>query len=132
MVVGIIGDHDPETLDALLAALNAAAGARQLLVVASTDLLHDADYDKVRDTDADTLKLITALDDKGLGKRWGYGNQLCCGIGPVLTAMRFARGRGCSAGTLLHYRNSGDDHPESRGSWVVGYGAVVFVVDAAP
>ena len=30
---------------------------------------------------------------------------------------------------LRHYRNSGDDHPESRGQWVVGYGAVIFSVE---
>ncbi|MDP6490694.1 MAG: AmmeMemoRadiSam system protein B [Kiritimatiellia bacterium] len=129
MVVGIIGDHDPRTRHELLEALEELAKTRQVLVVASTDLLHDADYDKVSATDRRTLDRITALDSKGLAESWSYRNQVCCGIGPVLTAMAYARARGATRGTLLRYRNSGDDHPESRGNWVVGYGAVVFTAD---
>jgi len=41
--------------------------------------------------------------------------------------MRFAAGQKCAQGTVLKYENSGDKHPESRGQWVVGYGAVVFL-----
>jgi len=43
--------------------------------------------------------------------------------------MNFAKAEGCTKGTLLYYRNTGDDFPESRGHWVVGYGTVVL---AAP
>lgn len=128
LVIGIIGDHDPETLKALVDALVNAAASKTLLVVASTDLLHDPDYDRVTAVDHRTLKHITALDDKALAKSWSYEQQVCCGIGPVLAAMHFARRQGCREGTLLQYRNSGDDHPESRGNWVVGYGAVIFTV----
>ena len=42
--------------------------------------------------------------------------------------LRFASQMGCRAGLRLYARNSGDDFPESRGEWVVGYGAVVFPV----
>ena len=129
MVVGIIGDHDGRTHKELLAALEALSKTRNVLVVASTDLLHDADYDKVTTTDHRTLERITALDSAGLAESWSYRNQVCCGIGPVLTAMAYARARGATKGTLLRYRNSGDDHPESRGNWVVGYGAVVFTAE---
>jgi len=126
LVVGIIGDHDPRTLKQLGEALKALAATRSILVVASTDLLHDADYDKVTRTDKGTLKHIAALDGPALAGSWDYRHQVCCGIGPVLAAMAYAREHGCKKGILLHYRNSGDDHPESRGQWVVGYGAVVF------
>ncbi len=129
LIVGIIGDHDARTRQELLEALEDLSGTHKLLVVASTDLLHDADYDKVTATDHRTLERITTLDSTGLAKSWGYRNQVCCGIGPVLTAMDYAHAQGCTAGTLLRYRNSGDDHPESRGNWVVGYGAVVFTAD---
>ncbi len=129
MIVGIIGDHDSRTRQELLEALEALSDTRKILVVASTDLLHDADYDRVTATDHKTLERITALDTSGLAESWDYRNQVCCGIGPVLTAMAYARARGCTGGTLLRYRNSGDDHPESRGNWVVGYGAVVFTAD---
>jgi MEMO1 family protein len=129
LVVGLFGDHDGRTAADLLEGLNGLAERKRIVVVASTDLLHDADYDRVTRTDRKTLEQIAALDDAGLAKRWTPREQPCCGLMPVLTAMRFAHAQGAEAGTVLHYRNSGDDHPDSRGQWVVGYGAVVF---AAP
>jgi AmmeMemoRadiSam system protein B len=51
-----------------------------------------------------------------------------CGIAPVITAMKYAQQQGCSKATVLRYRNSGDQFPESRGQWVVGYGAIAFTV----
>lgn len=126
VVVGLMGDHHPDTIDALVAGLQALGREQQVLVIASTDLLHDADYAKVTRTDHATLDCITALQTEALAATWSPHHQVCCGIGPVLTAMRIAAGAGCRDGRLLHYRNSGDDWPESRGEWVVGYGAVVF------
>ncbi len=129
LLIVLTGDHDPATLNALYNALTALGRHRALLVVASTDLLHDPDYETVRRTDAETLALITGLRRDRLAAAWSYGRQVCCGIAPVLTAMHVAEAAGCRTGSLLAYRNSGDDYPESRGEWVVGYGAVVF---AAP
>ena len=128
LVVGLIGDHDPAGIAELVDGLAALAKERAILVVASTDLLHDPDYTKVTETDRVTMQQIAAMDCKGLNKRWGYDMQVCCGIGPVLTVLQFAQRQGCKAGTVLRYRNSGDDFPESRGNWVVGYGAAVFCV----
>jgi AmmeMemoRadiSam system protein B len=96
-------------------------------VVASTDLLHDADWERVAKTDRVTLQQIAALQTERLNAAWSAGQQVCCGIGPVLTAMAFAQGMGVRQGEVLKYRNSGDDFPDSRGNWVVGYGAVAFV-----
>ena len=129
MVVALMGDHDPETLDALVGALDALSGKKRLLVVASTDMLHDPSYDLVTKTDKKTLLKLQAMDCEGLEKIWGYDKQILCGIGPVLAVMKFARGKGVKKGSVLYYRNSGDDFPESRGRWVVGYGAAVFAVD---
>jgi AmmeMemoRadiSam system protein B len=126
LVVGIMGEHTPETIQAMAQALHRLAAQRKIVVVASTDLLHDPDYELVTATDKHTLKLITSLDVTGLESAWRFDHQVCCGIGPVLTLMKFAELQGCKSGRLLYYRNSGDDYPESRGSWVVGYGAVVF------
>jgi AmmeMemoRadiSam system protein B len=130
LVIGLIGDHDPATIEALAAALNALAKKKRILVVASTDMLHDADYDLVTKTDKATLEKVKVMDSQGVFKRWSPSSQVFCGIGPVLTVMRFAEAQGCKQGTVLHYRNSGDDFPESRGQWVVGYGAVVFAAPA--
>lgn len=124
--VAIIGDHNADTLEDLLTVLKKCGRSRDILLLASTDLLHDADYHKVTQTDKETLQMISALDAQGLTSKWSYANQLCCGIGPVLTAMKWAAYHGCNAGSILQYRNSGDDFPESRGEWVVGYGAVAF------
>ena len=129
MVVALMGDHDPETLNAFVGALNVLAGKKRLLVVASTDMLHDPSYDLVTKTDEKTLEKLKIMDFQGLEKTWGYDNQILCGIGPVLAVTKFAIAQGCKKGSVLYYRNSGDDFPESRGRWVVGYGSVVFAVD---
>jgi len=129
MVVALMGDHEPETLDALVGALDALSGKKRLLVVASTDMLHDPSYDLVTKTDEKTLEKLQAMDCEGLEKTWGYDKQILCGIGPVLAVMKFAMGKGCKKGSVLYYRNSGDDFPEGRGRWVVGYGSAVFAVD---
>ncbi len=128
IIVGLVGDHDPKTLDDLAAALEALSKKKDIVVIASTDMLHDPDYQRVTRTDQDTLELLKAMDHKGIRKGWGYSRQTFCGVGPVLAAMRFAERKGCEKGTVLYYRNSGDDFPESRGRWVVGYGAAVFAV----
>lgn len=126
VAVGLIGGHAAGRPEALAAALCAAAAGRRLFVLASTDLLHDADYDRVRASDARTLRMMERLDSEGLNKAWSYETQVCCGIGPVLTAVETARLAGCRQGRLLFYCNSGDIDPSGRGQWVVGYGAMVF------
>jgi len=128
MIVGLVGDHDPRTLDDLAAGLEALSQKKRILVIASTDMLHDADYGLVTRTDKHTLEMVKIMDEAGIRKGWGYSRQTFCGIGPVLAAMRFAKQKGCEEGKVLFYRNSGDDFRESRGRWVVGYGAVVFAV----
>ena len=128
LVVGLIGDHDAAMLDGLVAALGKLAAGRKILVVASSDMLHDPNYDRVRKTDAATLRKVAAMDITGIMRAWDFDEQIFCGIGPVVAAMKFAQAQGCTRGTQLQYRNSGDDFPESRGQWVVGYGAVAFAV----
>ncbi len=129
IVVGIIGDHDSRTLDELVRALDRLSKKKKLLVVASTDMLHDADYALVSRTDRETLEKVAAMDVGGILNEWSYSKQLFCGVGPVVVAMRYAALKGCTDGTVLYYRNSGDDFPESRGRWVVGYGAAVFTAN---
>lgn len=129
LVVALIGDHDAKTMDGLVTALEFLAGKKKILVVASTDLLHNADYDLVTRTDKATLKKMEAMDVDGLAKTWSMSNQICCGIMPVLSAIKYAKGQGCKQGTMLFYRNNGDDDPSSRGNWVVGYGSVIFTTE---
>jgi AmmeMemoRadiSam system protein B len=128
LVVAILGDHDPATLNALVDALvELRSAGKRFYVVASSDMLHDANWNLVSATDAETLAIAETLDDAAVLARWSYDRQVFCGIGPVVALMRLARRCGASRGMVLRYRNSGDDHPESRGDWVVGYGAVAFL-----
>lgn len=128
LVLALIGANDPALTDMLADALHQLAQRKRVLVIASSDMLHDADYDRVRRTDQATLKRVAAMDTSGVLNAWDYTEQVFCGIGPVVTTLQFAHQQGCRKGTVLRYRNSGDDHPESRGQWVVGYGAVTFEV----
>jgi len=130
LVVALMGDHSPQSINQLVEGLTELAKTRKILVVASSDMLHDPDYDLVTRTDKATLKLVEAMDDKKLLQEWNYDHQIFCGMAPVVVAMRFAAGQKCAQGTVLKYENSGDKHPESRGQWVVGYGAVVFLAPA--
>ncbi len=126
LVVGLIGDHNPQTFDALAAGLEELAKIRKLLVIASSDMLHDPDYNLVTKTDRNSLKKVAAMQTDDLLQQWSYENQIFCGMSAVAVTMRFVKQQGVREGVVLHYRNTGDDHPESRGNWVVGYGAVVF------
>lgn len=126
LVIAIIGDHARKTADELVSALDELSRAKKVLVVGSTDMLHDPDYDLVTKTDRASLKLVEGMKADEILAGWSFNRQTFCGIMAVITTMRHAEARGCTQGTVLHYRNSGDDFPESRGEWVVGYGAVVF------
>lgn len=128
LVIALIGSHDAALIDALAAALQKLSRKKSLLVVASSDMLHDPNYELVRKIDQATLKKVTAMDTTGILKSWNYTQQVFCGIAPVITAMKYAQQQGCLKATLLRYRNSGDQFPESRGQWVVGYGAIAFTV----
>ncbi len=128
LVIGLIGDHQARTLEELTAALVALAHTKKILVIASSDMLHSANYDLVTETDQRSLRAVTALQSKELLQAWSFQHQTFCGLAAVLVALEFAKAQGCPAGQVLLYRNSGDYFPESRGQWVVGYGAVVFAL----
>ncbi|MDD5484164.1 MAG: AmmeMemoRadiSam system protein B [Kiritimatiellae bacterium] len=127
LVVVLIGDQSGDTIGELAAGLSELARTRKILVIASSDMLHDPDYDLVSRTDRATLKMVENMDIGKLQENWAYDRQIFCGLAPVTVAIRFAAAQGCAKGTALKYENSGDAHPESRGQWVVGYGAVVFI-----
>ncbi len=126
LVVGLIGDHEEQTVEELVQALEQLSLKKEIAVVASSDMLHSPDYELVSATDRRTLDKIAAMDEAGLRREWSYSNQILCGLSPVRAAMKWAGLQNVSTGRILQYRNSGDDYPESRGNWVVGYGSVVF------
>lgn len=128
MVIGLIGSHDPALIEMLASSLVKLSKKKKILVIASSDMLHDPSYELVRKTDIATLKKVAAMDISGVLRAWDFTQQVFCGIAPVVTTMQYASRLGCTRAVTLRYRNSGDDFPESRGQWVVGYGAVAFPV----
>lgn len=129
LVVALVGHIDKSELENFCKALEMQSQEKSIMVVASTDMLHDPDYDLVTRTDRNTLEMLSNMDLAGLEQAWRYDQQILCGIQPAKVAMRYAQLKGARQGEVLRYRNSGDDHPESRGQWVVGYGSVVFTGD---
>ncbi|MEI7880397.1 MAG: AmmeMemoRadiSam system protein B [bacterium] len=126
LVMAMIGPRDMGLLNTIATTLKKLANKKKILVVASSDMLHDDSYEKVRKTDQASLRKVVGMDIQGIMHDWDFSHQIFCGIGPVITAMFYAQQQGCKKATLLRYRNSGDDFPEGRGEWVVGYGAVAF------
>lgn len=126
LVVGIIGDHDPKMHNELIDGLVELAKAKKIVVIASSDMLHDPDYALVTRTDQASLKNVAVLKTQELLSRWSYQSQIFCGMSAVAVTMQFVEKQGAREGIVLRYRNTGDDYPDSRGNWVVGYGAVVF------
>jgi AmmeMemoRadiSam system protein B len=126
IVAAIMGDNDERTITSLAFSLRALSKKRRIVVIASSDMYHDPSYELVSNRDRETLDKVKLMDFKGLAQQWQPENQIFCGIAPVLTLMRFADLMGCGKGEVLFYRNSGDDFPQGRGKWVVGYGSVVF------
>ncbi len=128
LVVALTGDHDMGTIASLTKAFYDLAQQKHVLLIASTDMLHSSDYDLVTRTDKATLQLVERMDIESVTNNWKFDHQIFCGISPVLVSMLLAKKFGCVNGNVLAYKNSGDDFPESRGEWVVGYGSAVFAV----
>ena len=129
LVVVLLGEHRAATVDAVAAVLARVRAAHpRMYIVASSDMLHDSEWDVVRRTDAATLRLVARpADHAQLRRAWHADHQVFCGIGPVLVLMRTAELAGATRGLVLHYENSGDRDPASRHDWVVGYSSVIFL-----
>lgn len=126
VIVGLCGGHTPQEVHPLGDALRLLGRHQHVLVVASTDLLHDPDYATVAQCDQKTLHMLEKLDYEGLRAAWSPPRQVCCGIAPVSVLLTYAAKLGCRTGHILEYQNSGDVDPSCRGMLVVGYGAVVY------
>lgn len=129
----LMGPDDGESVEALAEALLSVLPDRRAVVVASSDLSHYPAYDDAQAIDGATLAAIETGDPvrvretiDGLMSA-GYSNLFtcACGAGPILVAMRVARGLGADTISVLRYANSGDT-PYGDQTRVVGYGAVMF------
>ena len=129
----IIGAPTMENCRILADALGQALAGRNALVVASSDMSHYPTYQDANRIDGRMLAAIESLDVERVQREdraclsEKVNNLACtlCGLGPVMTAMMYARNVGANQATTLAYLNSGDVDASTR-SRVVGYGAVMF------
>ncbi len=114
----VAGAAQPEDVAAVLTAV---WGGAETLIVISSDLTHDLDYDTARQWDRRTCDAVEALDEAAIG------DQQACGRIPMCGLLHLARQRGMAVETLA-LCNSGDT-AGSRDR-VVGYGAWSFTEPA--
>jgi hypothetical protein len=121
----LIGYQTGETIDQLAEALAEVGAAKQLLLIASSDLSHYFDAATARDLDQRVRDCVTAFDPERLlalfeeypeGER---GRYVACGGGAMIAVMKAAKARGAVAGRVLKYAHSGDVSGDNSG--VVGY-----------
>ncbi len=120
----LMGSQDRRTCEELAAAIIAAAGGKNVLVVGSSDLSHFHSYNEAVKLDALTLDYLDDMDPDGFLRGLENREFEACGAGPMVVAMMAAKGLGAGRSTLLKYANSGDVTGDR--SSVVGYAAAVF------
>ncbi len=110
----VVGSAHPEEVAEVLERL---WGGDETLIVVSSDLSHDHDYERARVMDARTSRAIESLRPESIGY------EDACGAEPVRGLLVAARAHGLTA-RAIDVRSSGDTAgPRDR---VVGYGAYVF------
>ena len=129
----LMGADDDAAVQALADALLKVLPGRRAVVIASSDLSHYPKREDAQRVDGATLSAIETGDPAAVrtaiaaSMAAGVPNlaTCACGDGPILVAMRVARGLGADKAALLRYANSADA-PQGDPSQVVGYGAVMF------
>jgi AmmeMemoRadiSam system protein B len=130
----LMGGQSPDAVESLAAALGAALGAapraRQLLLVASSDLSHYEPAAVANRRDGVVVEQLRRYDDEGLLRRLELEGNVACGGGPVVAVMKAARALGADRATVLRYADSGDAGPRDK-SRVVGYVSAALTASAA-
>jgi MEMO1 family protein len=123
----VMGHQTRETAFALgdaIAAAIAAAGeatgeARDVLIVASSDLSHYEDARTAAAMDGVVLQAVEAFDADGLMRALEREPRHACGGGPMVAVLHAAARLGASSARVLRYADSGDVSGDK--SAVVGY-----------
>lgn len=124
----VIGDCAFEALDNLANNIVKAIGARRdVLVVASTDLMHSYDYKETEAVDRLTLSHLEALSAQDIYDCLRAGTIQMCGGLPIVTAVIAAQRLGYTHYSLLHYTNSAIvTGNREKGVWTVGYASAII------
>jgi len=111
-----------------------AAEGKKVLFVASSDLYHIDDYDRVLLRDQQVVDAVAAYDLERLTSLFTAPDCTVCGRMPILTVLRAARDLGASAARVLYHTNSGDVSGQRlRGQYTVGYmAAAVYKLASEP
>jgi hypothetical protein len=105
-------------------ALAKTLSARDVILVASTDLSHFYSQDQAGGLDAEMLRQVEAFDPQGVIRIEEEGKGFACGRFALAAVMWAAKELGANRVRVLHHATSGDvtgDYLE-----VVGYGAAVI------
>ena len=128
LVVILVGTHDSDVFKEVADGLYDISKQKKIYVVASSDMLHDANHSLVEKVDKETIALTEKMDVQGLLKKWSYENQIYCGITAVIPTMLYCIKQNCKKAITLDLTNSELVTKTTNTGWVVGYGAVIFVV----
>ncbi len=104
-------------------ALVEALDARNVVVIASSDMTHYESAKAAEKKDRAALDAVAALDARGFYQTVENQNITACGYAPITALITYAQGVGAKA-KLLNYHNSGDTSGDY--SSVVGYASVMF------
>jgi AmmeMemoRadiSam system protein B/AmmeMemoRadiSam system protein A len=123
----VMGRQTASTIRTLAAALGQACLAKNVLVVASTDLSHFLPKAEAQATDAATAALIRAADTEDIIRKTEAGENIMCGGGPVAAVLLLAGQAGQPRVEVLARTDS-----SGFGGPVVGYLAAVVLSGADP
>ncbi len=115
----LMGRPDWETCDSLARVLASLRRKRVFVLIASTDLSHYHSDAEARTLDRRLISYVEALDARGLWNALRSRRCEACGMGPLTTALLFARRFQAPEAAILKYATSGDVTGDR--SRVVGY-----------
>ncbi|NHJ03126.1 MAG: AmmeMemoRadiSam system protein B [Candidatus Heimdallarchaeota archaeon] len=121
-----LGDQSYNTtvaeLSQFLSELLKAFSERKIIIIASSDLSHEHNYDLVVKNDQTMLSYLEKGDLNGAEQYRKHVSMTMCGFGPVFTLIRTAATFGKPIVKVLKYANSSDIHP--GGGYTVGYASI--------
>ena len=123
----VMGRQTRQTIRALAEALGKTCLAKNVLVVASTDLSHFLPKAEAQATDAGTAALVRAMDTESLIRKTEAGDNIMCGGGPVAAVLLLAEKAGRPSVKILARTDS-----SGFGGPVVGYLAAAVISGAEP
>lgn len=97
---------------------------KDMVVIASSDFTHFESAESARHRDTPAIAHITKLDAEGFHGYVINNNVSICGVGPITSAISYAKLVGAKEGKLLKYANSGDVIGDY--SSVVAYASIII------